>query len=139
MNLAESILLCRAIEATFPAQRLDEQTPDAWAEILADVPYLVAREAVREIAKQRTFIAACDIRHVSGRMRTLTRRAIRRAAREVGVLVNVDAEADRVITEGLARFDVDLLAVETTDERFYNPPAATLHGWSPALQLTGGR
>lgn len=137
MTLAETILLCRAIEAMFPAQRLDEQTPEAWAMVLDDIPYGVAMVALRQIAKERTFIAACDIRHTVKRMRTTTRRAIRREARDRGILVNVDLEADAAICAGLADFDgIDLMGSEPADS-YYARETAHLESWTPArLELT---
>lgn len=133
MNLPESILLCRAIEAMFPAQRLDEQTPDAWAGVLADIPFGVAMKAITEIARERTFIAACDIRQAVKRMRVTTRRAIRQEMRAAGILGDVNLEADAAICAGLADFTgIDLLRDEDQDSRFYHPETASVSAWSPA-------
>ena len=42
MNHAESILLCRTVAAYCPAQKFDALTPDAWHDLLGDLPLGVA-------------------------------------------------------------------------------------------------
>lgn len=134
MNRGETAIICRTIEAMFPAQRLDPTTPKVWADILEDIPFSVAMVALREIAKESAFVAVSDIRRVVKRMQTTTRRAVRQRARDLGVLVNVDAEADAAITSGLAAFDgIDLMKPE--DRNYYAPERAALPSWQPASPL----
>lgn len=52
MNIQESILLLRKVRAHCPSQKIDEYTPEAWAEALADMSYRDANDAVVWIVRQ---------------------------------------------------------------------------------------
>lgn len=62
MNAQEAIRLCRYVRAACPAQAMDEFTPMTWADLLSDVRYEDAQEAVRDLAKMQPFIAPAEIR-----------------------------------------------------------------------------
>lgn len=133
MNADQAVDLCRYVSAACPQQKFDEFTPDVWLDLLEDVPFALARRAAVEVVKAQPFASPAEIRRVVGRMRTLTRRAVRRVARDRGLLVNVEAEADAAILSGRATFDgLDLLALEDQETRFYHQPAAELAEWIPA-------
>lgn len=51
MNTAEAILLLRKVKAHCPSQKIDEYTPEAWAEVLDGVDFRDANEAVVAICK----------------------------------------------------------------------------------------
>ena len=97
----------------------------------ADLPFDVAMIATRSLVQSQTFVSPSEIRRAVSRMRTLTRRAIRQECRDRGVLVDINAEADRAIVAGLAKFDGhDLLAADA-DPHAYGRPTADLTGWTP--------
>ena len=63
MNRADAIKLCRYVHAATPAQKLDEYTPQAWADILEDLPcgFDDARAAVVAIKRRQVFVDCSDI------------------------------------------------------------------------------
>lgn len=63
MNRADAIKLCRYVHAVTPAQKLDEYTPQAWADILEDLPcsFDDARAAVVAIKRRQVFVDCSDI------------------------------------------------------------------------------
>lgn len=134
MNVTEAIDLCRYVSAACPQQRFDQHTPKAWCDLLADIPALIAMRAAREVAMVQPFVAPSEIRHVARRMRTTARRAVKRRMREAGVLGDVEAEADRLISLGAVSFEgIDLLGHESADTLAYRPEVARLEA-NPALE-----
>ena len=131
MKSIEAAMLCRYVAAGCPQQKFDEHTPDVWQDLLADMPFGVAMIATRSLVQSQTFVSPSEIRRAVSRMRTLTRRAIRQECRDRSVLADVNAEADRAIVAGLAKFDGhDLLAADA-DPHAYGRPTADLTGWTP--------
>lgn len=127
MTRMEALELCYFISANIPNQTMDPQTHKVWHEHLVDIPVGVGRQAVTQLVRVRPYVALCDILSIVQRMRTTTRRAIRRDARERGVVVNVDTMADAAIAGGLVDFSgIDLMSAETQDERFYRQQVARL-------------
>ena len=63
MNRTDAIKLCRYVHAATPAQKLDEYTPQAWADILEDLPcgFDEARAAVVAIKRRQVFVDCSDI------------------------------------------------------------------------------
>lgn len=61
MNAQEAIAVCRYVRAACPQQAMDEFTPQAWADLLTDVRYEDAQEAVRVLVKQQPFVAPAEI------------------------------------------------------------------------------
>jgi hypothetical protein len=63
VNRADAIKLCRYVHAATPAQKLDEYTPQAWADILEDLPcgFDEARGAVVAIKRRQVFVDCSDI------------------------------------------------------------------------------
>lgn len=55
-------MLCRYVRACCPQQHMDKYTPDVWADLLDDVPYDVAEQAVIRIAKRQPWVAPAEIR-----------------------------------------------------------------------------
>lgn len=62
MNPAESLALTRFVRAACPQQKLDEYTPDAWHELLADLTFADCKTAVVALGKQQPFISPAEIR-----------------------------------------------------------------------------
>lgn len=62
MNPTESLALIRFVRAACPQQKLDEYTPDAWHELLADLPFADCKAAVIELAKRQPFVSPAEIR-----------------------------------------------------------------------------
>lgn len=77
MNATEAALLCRFVKAMFPAQQVDEYTPDAWGMALEDIPYDIARIAVAEVAKRHRFIAVSELRQAVTQMRRIAAASVR--------------------------------------------------------------
>jgi hypothetical protein len=63
VNRADAIKLCRYVHAATPAQKLDEYTPNAWADILEDLPcgFDEGRAAVVAIKRRQVFVDCSDI------------------------------------------------------------------------------
>lgn len=69
MTPHETLLLTRYVKACCPQQHIDEYTPDAWHDLLADLDSADCREAVAAIVKRQPFIAVADIRAEVKRIR----------------------------------------------------------------------
>lgn len=69
MNATQSLALTRFVRAACPQQKLDEYTPDAWHELLADLPFTGCKAAVVELAKRQPFISPAEIRTEVRRLR----------------------------------------------------------------------
>lgn len=132
MKSIEAAMLCRYVAAGCPQQKFDEGTPDVWQDLLSDLPFDIAMTATRRLVQSQTFVSPSEIRRAVARMRTLTRRAIRRECRDRSILLDINAEADRAIVSGAARFDGHDLLARDADPHAYGRPAAELDSWSPA-------
>lgn len=62
MTPTEAVALCRATKAACPQQQFDQWTPDAWHELLADLPLGDAKEAMIQVARRQPFVAPSEIR-----------------------------------------------------------------------------
>lgn len=70
MNATEAVRLCRYVKAACPQQAIDEWTPQAWADLLTDVRYEDAQQAVRALAQRQPFIAPSEVITEVKRIRT---------------------------------------------------------------------
>ena len=61
MTPGETLILTRFVKAACPQQAIDEFTPDAWHDLLSEVRFEDAREAVRTICRKQPFIAPAEI------------------------------------------------------------------------------
>lgn len=98
----EAIALCRFVQACCPQQKFDEFTPDAWLDILEDLPYGLAKLAAKQVAKAQPFVSPAEILSMTNQMR--------RAAK-IPVSVAVDE------AEGAAPSDPDVNFIEWSRER----------------------
>ena len=62
MNATQALVLTRLVRGACPSQKFDEYTPDVWFEMLADLQFDDARQAVIELGKRQTFISPAEIR-----------------------------------------------------------------------------
>jgi len=69
MTPHETLLLTRYVKACCPQQHIDEYTPDAWHDLLADLDAADSRTAVAEIVKRQPFVAVAEIRAEVKRIR----------------------------------------------------------------------
>lgn len=61
MNRDEALALCRYVKACCPQQAIDEYTPDAWADRLADYPYADAKQAARTLTAKQPFVTIAEL------------------------------------------------------------------------------
>ena len=69
MNKPEAITLCRLAKAACPQQAIDEYTPDAWFELLGDLRFEDAKEALFNVCRVQPFVAPAEIRDAVKRLR----------------------------------------------------------------------
>lgn len=69
MNKPEAITLCRLAKAACPQQAIDEYTPDAWFELLNDLRFEDAKEALFNVCRVQPFVAPAEIRDAVKRLR----------------------------------------------------------------------
>lgn len=69
MTPSETVILTEYVRACCPQQVIGEYTPDAWHDLLGDLPLADCRTAVANLAKTKPFAAACDIRAEVKRIR----------------------------------------------------------------------
>lgn len=62
MTPHETLQLTRYVKACCPQQAMDEYTPDAWHDLLGDLPLADCRAAVIAVAKKQPFVAPSEIR-----------------------------------------------------------------------------
>lgn len=62
MTAAEAVTLCRMAKAACPQQQFDQYTPDAWFELLKDLRFEDAKDAMFEVVKRQPFVAPAEIR-----------------------------------------------------------------------------
>lgn len=69
MTPKETVVLTRYVKACCPQQQIDEYTPDAWHELLADLDAADCRAAVAAVVKRQPFVAVAEIRAEVKRIR----------------------------------------------------------------------
>lgn len=62
MTPTEATMLARIARAACPQQHFDKYTPDTWFDLLGDLDFEDAREALQEVAKRQPFVAPAEIR-----------------------------------------------------------------------------
>lgn len=92
MIKTEAAALCRYLQACCPQQKFDQFTSDAWFDLLADMPYGLAKLAAQRVASRQPFVSPSEI--------IATAKAMRKA---------VDPHITRLLdeTEGAAPADPD--------------------------------
>lgn len=69
MTPSETVILTRYVAACCPQQAIDEYTPDAWHDLLADLDAADCRAAVAAVVKRQPFVAVAEIRAEVKRIR----------------------------------------------------------------------
>lgn len=69
MTNADAVVLCRMAKAACPQQQFDQYTPDMWHELLGDLRFVDAREALVEVVKSQPFVSPAEIRDQVKRVR----------------------------------------------------------------------
>lgn len=77
MTSTEAAILCRYVAACCPQQKFDEYTPDAWFDLLGDLPFDMCKAAAREVAKRQPFVSPSEIRIAVAQQRRVVRAALR--------------------------------------------------------------
>lgn len=90
MNATQALTLTRLVRGACPSQKFDEYTPDLWFEMLRDLQFDDARQAVIELGKRQTFISPAEIR---GRVQSVRDTRIRDAYLDVPA---ADADPDDI-------------------------------------------
>src|SRR5690606_24391653 len=62
MTPDETFILARYFRALFPQHKFDEYTPDAWHDVLGDIPLDAARAAAATVARRQPFVSPAEIR-----------------------------------------------------------------------------
>lgn len=156
MKSTEAALLCRYVAACCPQQKFDEFTPDAWFDLLGDLPFDLAKRAAAEVAKRQPFVSPSEIRTAADRMRSRARHAYReerRAALEAergtdGYEIwwewmvsqpgkaEIEAEADRRIGAGAYDFAKVPVVGEEVDGWSYGDPIPMIPGAAAKIAAT---
>jgi hypothetical protein len=61
MNPTEAALLCAYAEQCCPQQKFNEYTGDAWGDLLADIRYIDAKEAIVAITRRSPWVSPAEI------------------------------------------------------------------------------
>ena len=61
MIKTEAAALCRYLQACCPQQKFDQFTSDAWFDLLADMPYGLAKLAAQRVASRQPFVSPSEI------------------------------------------------------------------------------
>jgi hypothetical protein len=69
MTHVEAVMLCRFAKACCPQQAFDDLTPDAWFELLRDLPADDCKRAIIEVTKRQPFVSPSEIRTTTRRYR----------------------------------------------------------------------
>lgn len=62
MTPDETVILARYVRALCPQQKFDEYTPDAWHDVIGDLPLDAARAAAAAVARRQPFVSPAEIR-----------------------------------------------------------------------------
>ena len=62
MTPSETVMLTRYVAACCPQQAIDDYTPDAWHDLLGDLPLADCRLAAAAVARRQPFVAPAEIR-----------------------------------------------------------------------------
>jgi hypothetical protein len=69
MTNAEAVVLCRLAKAACPQQQFDSHTPDMWHELLKDLRFEDAKDALIDVVKRQPFVSPAEIRDAVSNVR----------------------------------------------------------------------
>lgn len=103
MKNSEALMLCKYVQACCPQQKFDEYTPDAWADLLEDVPFDVAKVAAKEVAKRQAFVSPSEILEALARIRRAVRAEIRHEWKVDRAMDDPEIRANAELYEEISR------------------------------------
>ena len=94
MIKTEAAALCRYLQACCPQQKFDQFTSDAWFDLLADMPYGLAKLAAQRVASRQPFVSPSEILATAKAMRKAVDPHITRLLDETEGAAPADPDAD---------------------------------------------
>ncbi len=94
MIKTEAAALCRYLQACCPQQKFDQFTSDAWFDLLADMPYGLAKLAAQRVASRQPFVSPSEIIATAKAMRKAVDPHITDTLNEVEGWAPDDPDAD---------------------------------------------
>ena len=94
MIKTEAAALCRYLQACCPQQKFDQFTADAWFDLLADMPYGLAKLAAQRVASRQPFVSPSEIIATAKAMRKAVDPHITRLLDETEGAAPADPDAD---------------------------------------------
>lgn len=94
MIKTEAAALCRYLQACCPQQKFDQFTSDAWFDLLADMPFGLAKLAAQRVASRQPFVSPSDIIATAKAMRKAVDPHITRLLDSIEGAAPSDPDAD---------------------------------------------
>ena len=94
MIKTEVAALCRYLQACCPQQKFDQFTSDAWFDLLADMPFGLAKLAAQRVASRQPFVSPSEIIATAKAMRKAVDPHITRLLDETEGAAPADPDAD---------------------------------------------
>ena len=94
MIKTEAAALCRYLQACCPQQKFDQFTSDAWFDLLADMPFGLAKLAAQRVATRQPFVSPSEIIATAKAMRKAVDPHITRLLDETEGAAPADPDAD---------------------------------------------
>ena len=94
MIKTEAAALCRYLQACCPQQKFDQFTSDAWFDLLADMPFGLAKLAAQRVASRQPFVSPSEIIATAKAMRKAVDPHITRLLDETEGAAPADPDAD---------------------------------------------
>ena len=94
MIKTEAAALCRYLQACCPQQKFDQFTSDAWFDLLADMPYGLAKLAAQRVASRQPFVSPSEIIATAKAMRKAVDPHITRLLDDIEGAAPADPDAD---------------------------------------------
>ena len=94
MIKTEAAALCRYLQACCPQQKFDQFTSDAWFDLLADMPFGLAKLAAQRVASRQPFVSPSEIIATAKAMRKAVDPHITRLLDETEGAAPTDPDAD---------------------------------------------
>lgn len=94
MIKTEAAALCRYLQACCPQQKFDQFTSDAWFDLLADMPFGLAKLAAQRVASRQPFVSPSEIIATAKAMRKAVDPHITRLLDDIEGAAPSDPDAD---------------------------------------------
>lgn len=142
MNITEVIQIIEIVRRICPAQRFDDEAPEAWLLVLEDISFTTAREALRGAARAQDWITPRAIRDQAMQIRDSRIQSVALRGGD-GRLVAVPEDSDPIDYDHLRVEDLYLRQLigdglmDIAAYRAYRAAGRALT--QPPHQLTSGR